>query len=257
MRIIFVLFLLFCGCTQRIETKKQKLEISVEKTRAIQLQRTKHFKELVGRGVIEFRWSDNRGEHKDQGDLDFWKQGDTVSLRISKLGELLMWFGGNNEQYWLFDLLGEETSLTINGHRRMFSDITMALVFLGLSPLPEGEMTIQDGIVTLVDEHHREWKMAFDSISHRPLTMKVIDGENTSSVVHRKGIGVELENVHALHWPSAGGLMDLSDSRGDTEIKIVFSSLSTVVSDEPMDRVFDLTYLEESLEPVWTLTTEE
>ncbi len=258
MRLYFVFFLLLCGCSQRIEEARiSQLDISAEEIRSLQVQRTKHFNELVGRGVIEFRWSDNRGKHKDQGDLDFWKQGKKVSIRISKLGELLMWFGGNDEQYWLFDLLGEETTLTLNSQHGIFTDINMALVLLGLSSLPQGELTVQGNVVMLVDENQREWAMEFDAATHRPLTIKVSDGENISNAIHHKGIGVELKGLHALNWPYAGGLIDLSDSRGETEIKIAFSSLSTIVSDEPMERVFNLEYLEEALKPVWTRTAED
>jgi hypothetical protein len=46
-----------------------------------------------------------------------------------------------------------------------------------------------------------------------------------------------------------GGLIDVTDTRGDTEIKIAFSSLSTIVEDEPMGRVLDSAYLRKALNP--------
>ena len=46
-----------------------------------------------------------------------------------------------------------------------------------------------------------------------------------------------------------GGLIDFTDNRGNTEIKIVFASLSTIVQDEPMNRVMDLEYLRRALKP--------
>jgi hypothetical protein len=79
--------------------------------------------------------------------------------------------------------------------------------------------------------------------------MTVIDGENISKALHHKGIGVELENVNELNWPASGGLIDLSDSRGSTEIKIAFSSLSAVVSEERFDRVMSIEFLQNALKP--------
>ena len=42
---------------------------------------------------------------------------------------------------------------------------------------------------------------------------------------------------------------DLEDSHETTKIKIAFSSLSTIVDEEPMDRVFDLDVLRGALKP--------
>ena len=46
-----------------------------------------------------------------------------------------------------------------------------------------------------------------------------------------------------------GGLIDIEDSREETKIKIAFSSISTIVDEEPMDRVFNLDFLKRALKP--------
>jgi hypothetical protein len=132
----------------------------------------------------------------------------------------------------------------------MFSDIKTALVLLGLAPLPKGELTVSGGVVTLVDETNKRWTILYDPTTYRPLTLEVIDGEYSSKALHRREIGVEIEKMHALNWPVTGGLIDLSESRGNTEIKIGFESLSTVVSEERFDRVMNLSYLQKALQPV-------
>ncbi len=257
MRHFFALFFLVCGCSQQVDMKNQHDTKTPQEVRAQQLQRTKQFGELVGRGVIEFRWSDDEGKHMEQGDVDFWKQGNNISLRISKLGELLLWFGGNEDQVWMFDLLSDDTTLRINGERAMFSDIKTALVLLGLAPLPDGELSISDGVVKLFDITNKQWSLVFDRTTHRPLEVVVVDGEHTSKAIHRREISVELEKVHELNWPITGGLIDVSSTHGNTEIKLAFESLSTVVSDEPMDRVCNLTYLEKALKPARIYTAED
>ncbi|HIB51142.1 MAG TPA: hypothetical protein EYO40_07715 [Phycisphaerales bacterium] len=248
MRLFFLIILIISGCSQRSNPSSLEKDVTPEMVRVNQIERTASFDTLVG-SVVEFRWEDDDGKHKEQGDLDFWKHEDSISLRISKLGELLIWFGGDKNENWFFDMLGDETTLTMNSEGAMFSDITTALVLLGLSPLPNGEMNVSAGVVTLVDEEGRVWTATFDKVTHRPLQMSVVDGEHISSALHRSGINVEIENLHALNWPVSGGLIDFKDSRGSTEVKISFSSLSTVVAEEPMDRVLNVSYLQSALKP--------
>lgn len=249
MRLIFVLVLLVTGCAPRGDSKTQEVDATSTEVRALQSHRTAQFMNLVGRGVIEFKWTDEHGTHKEQGDLDFWKQGDSISLRISKLGDLIAWFGGEGKHFWFFDMMGDEPTLTLGGEQGMFTDIDVALVLLGLRPLPDGELFVQQGVVTLIDEQNREWTATFDPSTHRPLDMKLVDAQHISKSLHRKGIRVEIANQHELYWPMTGGLIDFTDNRGNTEIKIVFASLSTIVQDEPMNRVMDLEYLRRALKP--------
>lgn len=215
----------------------------------MQENRTEHFSLLVGRGAIEFKWTDDKGTHKEQGELDFWKNGDAISLRITKLGELVAWFGGEGNEYWHFDLMGDEPTLTLGGDVGLFYDIDVALVLLGLKSLPQGDMQVDLSGVVLVDEKERVWRTNFDPSSHRPTQIELTDGELQAKAIHHTPIRVEIENLHELHWPVTGGIIDLTDNQGNSEIKIAFSFLSTIVEDEPMDRVMNLEYLKGVLQP--------
>lgn len=244
---IFFLLIFVSGCVAKVTPSNESLDISTIQTN--QAQRTSQFENLVGRGVIEFRWTDDKGTHKEQGDLDFWKQGDSISLRISKLGELIAWFGGEGKNFWFFDMMGDESTLTIGGEQGMFNDIDVALILLGLNPLPEGETTVHDGIITIIDSVQRTWTASFTQDGNRPLELSVTKEKRVMNSLHRRSIRVEKENLHELHWPETGGLIDFTDNQGGTEVKIDFSFLSTLVDEEPMDRVMDLEYLKESLQP--------
>jgi hypothetical protein len=215
-----------------------------------QTNRTSQFAILVGRGVIEFKWTDEKGSHNEQGDLDFWKQGNSISLRISKLGELIAWFGGTGEDVWFFDLMGDEPTLTIGGEQGMFHDIDLALILLGLQDLPIGEMNVDGQKVTVIDGKNRRWTTTFEPTTHRPIQIEFVDGDHVAKALHRNSIQVEIENAHELHWPYTGGLIDISDNQGNAEVKIAFSSLSTIVEDEPIERVMNLDYLKSALKPV-------
>jgi hypothetical protein len=251
MRLLLATILFVGGCSSSNSVTSNHW--SVEALQMKHTHRTAQFNSLVGRGVIGFKWTDDQGTHKEQGGLDFWKQGNAVSLRISKLGELIAWFGGEGQEYWFFDLMGEEPTLTIGGEHGMFNDIEVALILLGLAPLPDGKMTNSDGVVTLVDDKQRRWVATFDTLGNRPLTIEFIDGDHIAKANHQNGIRVEIDQLHELHWPETGGLIDMTDSQGNTEIKIVFSSLSTIVEDEPMHRVMDLEYLRGALNPTIVL----
>jgi hypothetical protein len=249
MRIILGLLLVVCGCAPRGGGAPHVQDQTVSQVRVTQRERTNAFNELVGRGVIEFRWEDEDGKHKQQGDLDFWKQGNSVSMWISKLGDPIVWLGGNADAYWFFDLTSDETSLSIGGDSSLFSDIQISLILLGLESLPAGEMSIDNGIITLQDESGRTWTASFEPTTNRPLEIHVDRGNGRSSALHRTGIRVEIAHTLDLFWPSTGGLIDLEDSHETTKIKIAFSSLSTIVDEEPMDRVFDLDVLRGALKP--------
>jgi len=247
MRLFVTAILLLTACsTPKVTTSTTH---SLEAIQESQERRTARFDNLVGGGVIEFTWTDDKGTHHEQGELDFWKQGDSISLRISKLGELIAWFGGSGTEIWFFDLMGDEPTLTLGGEQGMFNDIEIALTLLGLNSLPRGEKTMSDGVVQVVDNQQRTWNATYDESGNRPLQIEFNDESHNAIAVHRKGIRVEIEDLHELHWPETGGLIDLQDNQGNTEIKISFSFLSTIVKDEPMDRVMSLEYLQRSLKP--------
>jgi len=147
-------------------------------------------------------------------------------------------------------MMDDESTLTIGGKQSMFNDIDTALVLLGLQPLPKGELKQNtDGSMSLLDSKNRTWTANFIDAGHRPIDIKVTHGDRVMQAIHRRGIRVEIENVHELHWPETGGLIDFTDNQGNAEIKIAFSSLSTIVEDEPMSRVMNLEYLTGALQP--------
>ena len=68
-------------------------------------------------GVIEIRWRDNKGKHFEQGSMELWlQQPSSTALRVEKLGEVLLWVGSNDQHYWFFDMLGDETVLRTGSH---------------------------------------------------------------------------------------------------------------------------------------------
>ena len=236
------------GCASQTVTQTKQPRRTPQEMYAQQIDRTGSFDALVGRGVIEFHWSDEEGKHRAQGDFDFWRLGNAISLRISKGSEPLMWIGGDAQNHWMFDMLGDETKLSINQKDVIFSDVLDTLVLLGLAPLPEGKMTVEKGVVT-VEANERMWIATFDPTTHRPLEIEIIHGKQQTTALHRSGIKVELLNRNRLVWPETGKLIDIESSTTNTNVKIDFAWISTDTSEERMDRVFDLAFLRKALKP--------
>lgn len=252
LRIFFCFFFIaMTSCAPKGDTESRQKKITPDEIRSEQQNRTALLNELVGRGVIEFHWHDEDGKHRVQGDFDFWRLENAISLRVSKAGEGLMWMGGDEKNHWMFDMLGDETTLSINQQDVIFSDILDTLVLLGLNPLPKGNMNIANGVVT-VQENDRTWTTTFDPATHRILEINVEDEHHHISALHRKGIKVELIERNRLVWPVTGGLIDIASTTADATTKIDFAWISTDISEEKMDRVFDFAFLRRALKPTKT-----
>jgi hypothetical protein len=143
-------------------------------------------------GVIELRWSDERGKHFEQGDLELWQTtNDRTALDISKIGERLLWMGSNAEQWWLFDLMTKGDHVAYVGrHDEMGNGFgalgvrPLALLdLLGLSPIDAA----RDAEKPLVfDESIRAWtlrttgrggelRIAFDAVTYLPKRIELLD----------------------------------------------------------------------------------
>jgi len=252
LRLLFCFFLAaISACAPKSAPVFKQIKMTPQQVRAQQEKRTSAMNELVGRGIIEFHWRDEVGKHRAQGDFDFWRLGNAISLRVSKGGEPLMWMGGDEQNHWMFDMLGDETTVSINQRDVIFSDILDTLVLLGLNPLPKGNMNIANGVVT-VQENDRTWTTTFDPATHRILEINVEDEHHHISALHRKGIKDELIERNKLVWPVTGGLIDIASTTADATTKIDFAWISTDISEEKMDRVFDFAFLRRALKPTKT-----
>lgn len=240
---LLLLSLLLLSCTQeKIENFHDKPTIVGIAER--EAERTSKFKELVGYGVIEFKWEDENGKHREQGDFDFWKSDQHVSLRVSKVGELIVWAGCANGESWMFDFTQERSVLRMNDQEFFLADALLALQLIGFEPIPVNG-----------DDWAKGWSVTF--AEGLPSSLSRQDQDGTWSAMLRDPIGVELAETHALHWPKTPSNIDVKSTVNDVEIKLAFAGISTVVEDEPMDRVFNHTYLTTKLNPDSILVFDE
>ncbi|HWB19448.1 MAG TPA: hypothetical protein VG711_04040, partial [Phycisphaerales bacterium] len=99
--------------------------------------------QLSAQGVIELKWSDKHGSHSDQGDLQlYFQRPSSTAIRVSAVGEVLMWVGSDNSAYWVFDLHSKPKTLTLGSFTNLSDNPDLAihpaafLDLMGWSPLP-------------------------------------------------------------------------------------------------------------------------
>lgn len=65
-----------------------------------------HLDRLWSRSIVVMRWTDEDGRrHFEQGEGHFiFTEPDDVALTVGKLGNVMLWAGSNEAQYWMFDL---------------------------------------------------------------------------------------------------------------------------------------------------------
>lgn len=233
-RLVFISLVLLSCSQEKIENFQDKPSIIGIAER--EAARTSAFDELVGYGVIEFKWEDENGKHREQGDFDFWKTGRNISLRVSKVGELIVWAGCAKGESWMFDFTQDRSVLRVNDKELFFADALLALQLIGFEPIPVSDDMWEAG-----------WSVAFVDGLPSALSKQTSDG--TWAATLQDPIGVELAETHELHWSKTPSNIDVTSSVNDVELKLAFAGISTIVEDEPMDRVFNQEYLTKKLNP--------
>ena len=153
-----------------------------------QAQRLRRLQFFEGRGTVEFRWRDEKGNHFEQGDIDLYLiLPNKTGFNISKLGERFAWIGSDAEQWWLFLLKEKPTSVevhpwaqsseSVHGEGMSIVSPKAILHLAGLSPLPDASRVtvVEDANAkTIVVETKPEVPAAEEPASERasPLALR-------------------------------------------------------------------------------------
>ncbi len=103
-------------------------------------------------GVVELRWSDERGHHFEQGDVEMWLAlPERAAIDITKFGERLMWMGCDARYAWVFEFDKKDgTGLRLadrdgDAGDELPIDPAVVIALAGLDRLPEaGEAVARD-----------------------------------------------------------------------------------------------------------------
>ncbi|MHC4946868.1 MAG: hypothetical protein ACYTG1_01205 [Planctomycetota bacterium] len=231
--------------------------------------RITRLRRFESRGTVQLDWTDRDGDrHEDQGDLDLWvRLPFHVSMRVSKLGEEILWLGSDTHRYWLFDLGGDERTLTVGRHAEAdaATDLPvpiapLALVdLIGLTPIAEqGASDVEwddarDAWVVASPGLGGPMRLYLDRGTLLPVRVESLgpDGRVCLAAEHyaRRYRPVEVEGMSVLDWPQLPTLVDLTEPGGTDTIKLALQDPTTRVNDERMRRVFDLARLRRALRP--------
>jgi hypothetical protein len=240
-------------------------------------------------GVIEIRWRDERGKHFEGGDLDFWQTtGDRTALRVSKFGDVFLWLGSNEQEYWLFDLLNKDDRVLYRGrHDQQIERMSglgvkpLALLdLLGLTPIAEETAATSSDQPAPYDSERKAYvieapgrggdgarmRMFFDRNSLLPVRVESIDpdGEIVAESAHSKHETVEMEGVGPMARPKMAEIIDIrrgenladadssenaADGEMSGEVKIAINTTTAYAHPALPARYFDLERLVAAMRP--------
>ena len=137
------------------------------------------------RGLVELHWTDDEGNHLEQGDLEVWIKGHThASARVTKFGDVYLWTGTTPEGDFTFDLFSEPTTLTTGGPDDGVDAVLPAATLrrlLGIAGIPPGAtMTSMDNAVRITlnrpDGSHETLDLTADGSRVTRVTISTASG---------------------------------------------------------------------------------
>jgi hypothetical protein len=221
---------------------------------------------LTAGGVVELRWTDSRGGHFEQGNLDLWlSRPDRLSFRVEKFGEVLVWFGCDSSELWAFDLLNSDEKVLYRGpvDGTMPSRIGLPigprslLDLSGLTSLPPAPA--DGGAAPAYDAARRAWVIEttgsgfrtrhyFDGASRFPIRIEILNPRG-GLLMHselREYVSVSQAGVAPIGLPKVPRLIDVFYAAAGGSYKI---ALSGPAVEAPPARVFDVDQLAAHLAP--------
>lgn len=240
-------------------------------------RRVDRLKRLHSQGVIELRWEDDRGKHFEQGNVRLWLDlPHKTALRVEKLGDVLLWLGSDETEFWFFDLISDETMLVHGQHDQEIRSGAVGAIglkplalldLIGLTPLPpRPPLAAGDEPSTDLppdvsfDAQRNAWtveaqgaggrmRLYFDPMTFLPVRIESLDSEGIPVAAseldrHRP---VETEGSLSVNWPRLPTLIDIDLGGQARSLKLALDSPTTIVEGQPMDRVFDLARLRKAM----------
>lgn len=223
-------------------------------------------------GVIELSWTDDRGNHSDNGDLDLWQTtNNRTALRLSKLGEVGLWLGSSGDEWWLFDRLVKDDRVLYRGTREQVFDrfgigvTPWALMdLLGMTPIevdgdldaPAAYDAAQRAWVIEADGRGGRVRVAFDPPTLLPKRIELLDAAGRIAAVSslRRFESVAVPNTAIMDRPKMPLTIDIHREAGvdggfSGDVKIAFNSTIGEIAERQARRIFSIDDLIASMEP--------
>lgn len=241
--------------------------------------RVDQLRRVTSRGVIELNWTDDRGRHREQGDLDLYIElPRNTAFRVSKVGETYFWFGSDAQQYWVFDLSNrDQRTLHVDAHGQTGSlhdeaaivEPLALLDLMGLSRIvsttdhPDAATGYSEafdawivtgrgegGLVRLFINRHRRLPSRIELLSAADEAEPVA----YSRIYMDRYRSVPVAGAPQASWPHIATNVDVILATEEEEenagfLKIALGEPTTIVDDAAFDRVFDLDRLKRAHRP--------
>ena len=255
--LIIFIFIFGCESTVNLNNKYSLEDDYVERLIEYQSARVDRVKFLTGYGVIE----GEKDEKILQGDFEFWfLPPDQISVRITKLGEVISWLGYTDGEPWSFEQVDEKMYLR-EGVDFFEANTHPPAIFrslMGFEPIPStriGHGLIQGKRLSFTPNGlGAEWRVVYflEPPFYLPFRVKVFQDNDlvVESVINQESYRPVTEKGRSqLNSIKAPSLLQIYNKNGERLVKLKLDFLSTIKDDQPIDAVFDLSKLIEFLRP--------
>ena len=252
---IAVSFLLMsCAAQKSNEISKVISETYINDFVKFHNKKTERLNFINGYGVIELK------EEGDtlQGDCEFWiLQPDNASLRITKLGEIISWLGYTSQMPWIFEVKEKRMHLRKGADFSEYENYPPSVFrsILGLEKIPPSyRLTKEFGIKFSPDQNKKNWEITYilDPAFLYPVAV-IVEGDRDFLVKVNMPkdsyIIVSEKNKSIFDSIKFPGYLEICDRTNKQLAVINLEYLTSNKVDQPLNAVFNLEKLTESLIP--------
>jgi hypothetical protein len=220
--------------------------------------RTESLGRLSLDGQAQVEWQDEQGDHREQGDLSAWLDGDRrSSLRLTKFGDVYLWYGATPEQTWVFDFVSDPSTLQ-KGPARTHQDAGALAVqpavlrmLLGLDPWPPGAVVsdAKDAILVRGPALGGQLEARLRPDDLQPLTITLeFEGQGCLVAEHRWTTG-EVRVDSAPKARRLATVVDLHDGHAKVKLRTSHAEAMTAAAMDAKSNVFDVEKIAAHLQP--------
>jgi len=234
--------------------------------REAQSDRLARLQTIRSGGVIELEWSDDRGDHFEQGDLTLLiGLPNDLALHVRKqVSDPFVWLGSNADRFWYFDLLDRDSRKLYVGHH---ADLTggdrvpgalhpLRLIDLaGLSPWPDAGDPAFDATANAwalpTTGRGGPMRVFLDAIGVLPVRIQSLadDGAVLYESVLSRYEPVAVDGLPRGAYPRVAHRIEVTDFGAGGRATVMLDGVTTRVDANQLKGVTDLDRLTSSLRP--------
>lgn len=221
-------------------------------------RRTEPLERLHVEGQAQVHWRDEQGEHMEQGDLSAWLDGDLrSSLRVTKFGDVYLWYGATPRQVWVFDFVSDPSTLRTGPPQAHQDAGTLAVrpavlrMLLGLDPWPR-EVVVshaEDAVLVRGPALGGQLEARLRPGDLQPLTITLEFSERGRLVAEHRWSTGEVWVEFAPEARRLARVVDIHDGRAKVKLRTSHAEVMTAAEMDAQATVFDREKIAAHLQP--------